>query len=58
MIVNFESLDSFLDNKKDVGLCGVCFFDFLIKVICSHNLGCLFFYFFMTYYKLFTQYKS
>ena len=31
---------------------------FLLKVICFQNLGCLFFYFFMTYYKLFTKYKK
>ena len=39
-------------------LCGVCFFGFLLKAIQFQNLGCLFFYFFMTYYKLFTKQKK
>ena len=34
---------------------GVCFFDFLLKAICFQNLNCLFFYFFISYYKLFTK---
>ena len=38
---------------QDAG--GVCFFGFLLKAICFQNLGCLFFYFFLTYYKLFTK---
>ena len=34
---------------------GVYFFGFLLKAICFQNLSCLFFYFFITYYKLFTK---
>ena len=33
----------------------ICFFDFLLKTICFQNLGYLFFYFFISYYKLFTK---
>ena len=46
----------FLKGMKIEGdLGGVCFFGFLLKVICFQNLDCSFFYFFMTYYKLFTK---
>ena len=30
---------------------GVCFFNFLLKIICFQTLNYLFFYFFVTYYK-------
>ena len=46
-----------ISNLKQV-LSGVCFFGFLLKAIYFQNLGCLFFYFFMTYYKLFTKWKK
>ena len=41
--------------QMTVYLDGICFFGFLLKTICFQNLGCLFLYFFMTYYKLFTK---
>ena len=37
---------------------GVWFFSFLLKAICFQTLGCLFFYFFMSYYKILTKYKK
>ena len=37
---------------------GVCFFIFLLKTICFQTLGCLYFYFFMFYYKILTKYKK
>ena len=46
----------FPSMAKDIK--GVCFFIFLLKTICFQTLGCLFFYFFMSYYKILTKYKK
>ena len=43
------------NRRKNIKLGGVYFFGFLLKAICFQNLSCLFFYFFITYYKLFIE---
>ena len=45
----------FISLIKDMIVSDVFFFGFLKKTICFQNLGCLFFYFFMNYYKFFTK---
>ena len=65
-LMKAHTLKIFFDNYKapsyisicmlsEIRLRGCLFFYFLLKVICFQTLGRLFFYFFMTYYKLFTK---
>ena len=50
----WESLTPTVD-KVIKSKCGIYFFGFLLKAIYFQNLGCLFFYFFITYNELFTK---
>ena len=44
-----------IQRKSNILIKGIHFFSFLLKVICFQILSRLFFYFFMTYYKLFSE---
>ena len=60
MMGSFKGVKSSSMEEKDnlYNLGGVYFFRVLLKIIYFQNLNYLFFYFFMTYYKLFIKHKK